>query len=64
MVDANLITNLLGSQKLSADEIANLISQKSPIPVPVGVVQGVLDQLVAKGTIHKVEENGQTYYTL
>lgn len=62
MVDPNMVTSLLGDAKLSAKEIADLLSQKSPIPVPVSIVQGILDQLVAKGTIKKTEQEGVVYY--
>jgi len=62
MVDPNMITNLLGNTKLSTTEITDMISKKSPIPVPAGIVQGILDQLVANGTIKKTEENGEVYY--
>lgn len=64
MVDPNMVTNLLSDGKLSATEIADMISQKSPIPVPTGIIQGILDQLVTKGTIKKTEENGEVYYHL
>ncbi len=64
MVDANMVTNLLGDGKLSVKEITDMLSTKSPIPVPTGIVQGILDQLVAKGTIKKTEENGEVYYHL
>lgn len=64
MVDPNMVTNLLSDGKLSVTEIADMLSKKSPIPVPTGIIQGILDQLVAKGTIKKTEENGETYYHL
>lgn len=64
MVDASMITGVLGSAKLSASDITNLVSEKSPIPVPEGVVQGILDQLVEQGKINKSEENGQIVYSM
>lgn len=64
MVDANMITDMLGDGKLSKKEISDLISQKSPLPVPSSIIEGLLDQLVAKGTIKKTEENGEVYYHL
>ena len=64
MVDANMITSVLGSAKLSAADITNLVSEKSPIPVPEAVVQGILDQLVEQGKINKSEENGQIVYSM
>lgn len=64
MVDASMITGVLGSAKLSAADITNLVSEKSPIPVPEGVVQGILDQLVEQGKINKSEENGQVVYSM
>ena len=64
MIDPKMITSLLGDAKLSANDISKMVSQKSPIPVPAGVVQGVLDQLVQQGKIKKTEENGQTFYHL
>jgi len=64
MVDANFITDALSDGKLSTKEITDLVAQKSPLPVPTAIIQGLLDQLVAKGTIKKTEENGETYYHL
>lgn len=64
MIDPNMITGLLGNTKLSATDISNLVSEKSPLPVPAGVVQGVLDQLVGQGKIKKTEENGEVFYHL
>lgn len=64
MVDANMITGLLGNAKLSVTDITQMVSQKSPLPVPEPIVQGVLDQLVTQGTINKTEENGTVYYHL
>lgn len=65
MVDANTILGMFGdSAKLSADDIANLVSEKSPLPVPAAVVQGLLDQLVQQGKIQKTEENGEAYYMI
>ncbi len=59
-----MIVSLLGNAKLSAGDISKMVSQKSPLPVPQAVVQGVLDQLVQQGKIKKTDENGQTYYHL
>ena len=59
-----MITGILGSAKLSAADITNLVSEKSPIPVPEAVVQGILDQLVEQGKINKSEENGQIVYSM
>ena len=64
MVDANMIMSLIGNGKLSATDISNLVSEKSPLPVPTAVVQGLLDQLVGQGKIKKTEENGEVYYSL
>ena len=65
MIDANAILGMLGdSGKMSATDISNLVSQKSPLPVPAAVVQGILDQLVGQGKLQKTEENGETYYHL
>ncbi len=64
MVDANMIMGLLGNTKLSANDISNMVSEKSPLPVPTAVVQGLLDQLVGQGKIKKTEENGEVYYSL
>jgi Fe2+ or Zn2+ uptake regulation protein len=65
MVDANAILGMLGdSGRLSANQIADMVSQKSPIPVPGAVVQGLLDQLVQQGKIQKTEENGEVFYHL
>lgn len=64
MVDADLITGLLGNTRLSLDDISKLVSEKSPIPVPGAVIQGVLDQLVGQNKIKKTEENGTVYYSL
>ncbi len=64
MVDPNMITGLLGNAKLSANDIAKIVSEKSPIPVPAAVIQGVLDQLVGQGKIKKTEENGEVFYHL
>ena len=65
MVDANAILGMLGdSGRLSANHIADMVSQKSPIPVPGAVVQGLLDQLVQQGKIQKTEENGEVFYHL
>lgn len=65
MVDANAILGMLGdSGRLSANQVADMLSQKSPIPVPAAVVQGLLDQLVQQGKIQKTEENGEVYYHL
>lgn len=65
MVDANTILGMLGDAgRMSATDISNLVSEKSPIPVPAPVVQGLLDQLVEQGKIQKTEENGETFYHL
>lgn len=64
MVDANMITGLLSNTKLSVADITKLVGEKSPLPVPEPVVQGLLDQLVAQGKINKTDENGTTYYHL
>lgn len=64
MVDANMITGVLGDGKLSTKEITDIISQKSPLPVPTSIIEGLLNQLVANGKINKTEENGETYYHL
>lgn len=64
MIDANMITGILGNAKLSADDITKMVGEKSPLPVPEAVVQGVLDQLVGQGKINKTEENGVMYYHL
>lgn len=64
MVSPDMITGLLGSAKLSSTDITKLVSEKSPLPVPEAVVQGVLDQLVGQGKIKKTEENGVVYYHL
>ena len=64
MVDADMITGLLGSARLSATDITNMVSEKSPLPIPGAVVQGLLDQLVGQGKIQKTEENGEVYYHL
>ena len=59
-----MITGLLGNAILSANDIAKIVSEKSPIPVPAAVIQGVLDQLVGQGKIKKTEENGEVFYHL
>lgn len=64
MIDPNMITGLLGNAKLSSSDITKLVAEKSPLPIPEGVVQGVLDQLVTQGKIKKTEENGQVFYHL
>lgn len=65
MIDANIILDLFKDQaKLSLDQINDLISQKSPLPVPGAVVEGVLNQLVQQNKIQKTEENGQIFYHL
>lgn len=64
MVGANTIIDMLSDGKLSQKEISDLISQQSPLPVPSSIVEGLLDQLVAKGSIKKTEENGEVYYHL
>ena len=65
MVDANVILGMLGdSGKLSSKQITDLISQKSPLPIPGAVVDGVLNQLVQQGKIKKTEENGEVFYHL
>lgn len=64
MIDPNMITNLLGNAKLTANDISKMVSEKSPLPVPAAAVQTVLDQLVQQGKIKKTSENGQTYYHL
>ena len=64
MVDANMITGLLSNAKLSTAEITKMVGEKSPLPVPEPVVQGLLDQLVGQGKIKKSEENGTVYYHL
>lgn len=57
-----MIMGLLSNAKLSENDISNKLSEKSPLPIPGAVVQGLLDQLVAQGKIQKTEENGETYY--
>lgn len=64
MIDPNMITGLLGNAKLSSKDITKLVAEKSPLPIPEGVVQGVLDQLVTQGKIKKTEENGEIFYHL
>ena len=64
MVDPNMITGLLSNSKLSASDITKLVGEKSPLPVPESIVQGLLDQLVSQGKINKTEENGEMYYHL
>jgi hypothetical protein len=64
MLDPSMITGVLGDGKLSSSEISKLVSENSPLPVPAGIVQGVLDQLVSQGKIKKTEENGEVFYHL
>ena len=65
MVDANALLGVLGdSGKLSSKQIADILSQKSPIPIPAAVIDGLLTQLVQQGKIKKTEENGEIFYHL
>ena len=65
MVDANAILGMLGdSGKMSSKQISDLISQKSPLPIPAAVIDGLLSQLVQQGKIKKTEENGEVFYHL
>ncbi|MDO5825858.1 MAG: hypothetical protein BZ137_02055 [Methanosphaera sp. rholeuAM130] len=65
MVDANALLGVLdGAGRLSSKQIADLLSQKSPIPIPVAVIDGLLGQLVQQGKIKKTEENGEIFYHL
>lgn len=63
-MDPNMIKGLLGNAKLSSSDITKMVGEKSPLPIPESVVQGVLDQLVTQGKIQKTEENGQFLYHL
>jgi len=65
MINANEILGMFGDAgKLSSSQINDLISQKSPIPVPGVLVNGLLEQLVQQGKINKTEENGEVFYHL
>lgn len=64
MVNADMITGILGNAKLTSADISKMVSEKSPLPVPEAMVNGLLDELVNQGKINKTEENGEIYYHL
>ena len=65
MVDRSAILGMLGDgAKLSSKQISDLVSQKSPLPIPQAIIDGLLGQLVQQGKIQKTEENGEVFYHL
>ncbi|RAP52233.1 MAG: hypothetical protein BZ133_01575 [Methanosphaera sp. SHI613] len=65
MMDPNALLGMLGDAgKLSSKQISDMVSKKSPIPIPSSVIDGLLSTLVQQGKIKKTEENGEIFYHL
>lgn len=65
MVNTDMILNLFGHVgKMSANQISDLASERSPLPIPKEVVEKILNQLVSEGKLSTITEDGTTYYKL